>query len=113
MNEKNKTVITFGSHKHYIEASTRLMHQCLNSKLFNRHLLYTPEHLRGSFWDQHSQFILSNPRGYGYMIWKPYIIQKTMNSMKDGDVLLYLDCGCELDVNKSSKIQSMLKLVER
>ena len=33
--------------------------------------------------------------------------------MKDGDVLLYLDCGCELDVNKSSKIQAMLKLVER
>ena len=106
-------VITFGSHKHYIEAGSRLMHQCWHSKLFGRHLLYTPVHLQGPFWKQHSPFILSNPRGYGYWIWKPYLIQKTMNSMKDGDVLLYLDCGCELDVNKHSKIQSALKLVER
>ena len=54
------------------------------------------------FWNQHQHFINQNRRGFGYWIWKPYIIKKNMEEMNDGDVLLYLDCGCEL-VNKCKK----------
>lgn len=111
--EKNNTVITFGSHGSYAEAAKRLIQQAINLKLFDRCLLCNPEHLKGPFWERHHQFICSNPRGYGYWIWKPYIMQQTMQTMKDGDVLLYLDCGCELDVNKRIKLQTMLTLVER
>ena len=41
---------------------------------------------------------------HGFWLWKPFIIKKTMENMNDGDVLLYLDCGCELDNNKKDDL---------
>lgn len=32
-------------------------------------------------------------RGFGFWVWKPYIILKTLNMMNDGDVVLYSDSG--------------------
>lgn len=38
-------------------------------------------------------YILSNKKGAGYWLWKPYIIKKVMDEVDYGDVLLYVDCG--------------------
>lgn len=48
------------------------------------------------FWAEHGDFIERNPRGYGYWIWKPYIIKKILEDpmTRDGDILLYSDVGC-------------------
>jgi hypothetical protein len=37
--------------------------------------------------------ILSQPRGAGYWIWKPHIILKTLNTLKDNDIVFYSDSG--------------------
>ena len=37
--------------------------------------------------------ILQQPRGAGYWIWKPYFIQKTLEKMQEGDLLVYSDSG--------------------
>jgi hypothetical protein len=37
--------------------------------------------------------ILSQSRGAGYWIWKPYFIKKTLENMNDGDLLVYSDSG--------------------
>jgi hypothetical protein len=37
--------------------------------------------------------ILSQPRGAGYWIWKPYFICKMLEKMQDGDLLVYSDSG--------------------
>ena len=50
------------------------------------------------FWKKNGDFIEKNKRGYGYWLWKSYIIKKTMDMMKDGDILLYLDSGCEINI---------------
>ena len=34
-----------------------------------------------------------NPRGAGYWVWKPYFILKTLDTLQDGDVLVYCDSG--------------------
>ena len=39
--------------------------------------------------------ILTQKRGAGYWLWKPYIILKTLQSMTDGDFLMYADAGSE------------------
>lgn len=40
--------------------------------------------------------VLSKTRGAGYWLWKPYIIDKNINSMNDGDILIYADAGVEI-----------------
>lgn len=42
---------------------------------------------------ERNQNIFSSPRGAGYWIWKSYIINKTLESMRDDDVLFYSDSG--------------------
>jgi hypothetical protein len=34
-----------------------------------------------------------NPRGAGFWVWKPYFILKTLDTLNDGDVLVYCDSG--------------------
>lgn len=42
-----------------------------------------------------NEHILSQSRGAGYWIWKPYIIVKTLLEVEPGDVVFYSDCGAE------------------
>ena len=39
--------------------------------------------------------ILSQQRGAGYWLWKPYIILETLRQMNDGDILMYSDAAIE------------------
>lgn len=96
-------MITFGSHDNYIDAGERLIHQSNSLNIFDESILYTPENLGPDF-DIHKEFINENKRGYGYWLWKPFIIKKTMDTMQNDDILLYLDCGCELDPRNKNLI---------
>lgn len=33
--------------------------------------------------------------GYGFWLWKPYIVERYIRQMKDGDILIYCDSGVE------------------
>lgn len=95
--------ITFGAgDSKYIQAGNRLCNQAAQCKIFDKIELYGSQHLQYNrdFWTKHHKFIQKNNRGYGYWIWKPFLIQQKMANMKDGDILLYLDSGCEIDTNK-------------
>jgi len=102
-----KYFITFGAGgQNYYDAVNRLINQVKILNIFDKIIGYTDNDLKNDvdFWTKHSNFIENNKRGYGYWLWKPYIIKKTMKNMKDGDILLYLDCGCEIDINKKNKL---------
>ena len=107
--------ITFGAGgQNYYDAVNRLTKQANNLNIFDKIIGYTDNELKSddSFWKQHSTFIENNKRGYGYWLWKPYIIKKTMESMNDGDCLLYLDCGCEIDISKKNAINDSLQIAK-
>jgi len=63
------------------------------------------------FWLTHSKFILANPRGAGYWIWKPYVVSQALEKMADGDVLLYADAGCTLDAAKLARFAEYVQMV--
>jgi hypothetical protein len=107
--------VTFGSHKNYVDAGKRLIKQAKNLKIFKETILYTANNLKNdkSFWEKHKDFIENNKRGYGYWLWKPYIILKTMNRMKDNDILLYLDCGCEINCQERNYFLKCIEKVKK
>jgi hypothetical protein len=53
--------------------------------------------LEPEFIKRHNSFIHSNPRGYGYWIWKPHLISVALNAIPEGSCLLYADGGCSLN----------------
>jgi hypothetical protein len=110
-----KHFITFcGGNNNYYEAGRRLIDQAQNINLFDKTILYSHESLMddNDFWSRHSNFIENNKRGFGYWLWKPYIIKKTMENCVDGDILLYLDCGCEININKKNIFNLFFELLE-
>jgi hypothetical protein len=111
----NINFITFGSHDNYIEAGIRLINQAYNLKIFNNIKLYSKDDLESdtNFWSIHKDFIINNPRGFGYWIWKPYLIKKSMDKMKINDILLYLDCGCEIDSNEKEYFLKCIEIVKK
>ena len=106
--------ITFAAGKYngkeYSYFGKRLINQANNTNLFDELILYNESYLKNDtdFWNKHSEFISNNKNiGYGYWLWKPYIIKKTFEKIKNDDVLLYLDCCCEIDVRKSNEIKKL------
>lgn len=74
----------------------------LNEKSFER------EYLK-----RYRQWYADNPRGYGYWIWKPYFIRKELRTLKDGDVLVYLDAGCVINASAKERFcQYIMQLSE-
>jgi hypothetical protein len=71
--------------------------QKLNSKTARQYgadrvIEYGPDDIDGDFCEKNKE-ILSNPRGGGYYLWKPYIYRKAYDELNDGDYLIYTDAG--------------------
>lgn len=59
---------------------------------FDKSIAYKPEDIDRDFYSKH-QHILSQAKGGGYWLWKPYFILKTLLDMREGDYLFYADAG--------------------
>jgi len=108
--------ITFGAGgQNYYDAIERLSNQAKNTNIFDNIKAYTDTDLKmdDEFWKKHGNFIEKNRRGYGYWVWKSYIIKKTMEKMEDGDILLYLDCGCEIHSRNNENMKKYFELVQK
>lgn len=89
--------LTFGAGVQYAKSLERIKEQAKSMHVFEEIFAYNETDLPSEFIDAHKDFISANPRGYGYWIWKPYLIHYIIkNKTEDGDVLLYSDCGCTL-----------------
>lgn len=59
---------------------------------FTEWIAYGPEDVDEGFRNAHSD-IFSFERGDGLWLWKPYLILKTLNAVKDGNIVFYCDSG--------------------
>jgi len=104
-----------GGGQNYIDAVNRIsLEMRTNTTQFDEIVTKTDEDLKQDpeFWPRHGKFIEANKRGYGYWLWKPYLIMKTMELMNDGDILFYVDSGCELLPNEMND-QAIAEHAER
>ena len=94
----------------YIDAVNRICNQANRFYLFKKIYKFTDEDLKNdiNFWSKHKDFILSNSRGYGYWLWKPYLIKKILEKISYGDILLYCDSGCEINFNARDYMNELI-----
>jgi hypothetical protein len=74
--------LTFGGpDENYHDTVNRLCNQAKKMEVFNEIIGLTEKDLHNDkeFWSKHYNFIRQNKKkGYGYWLWKPYIIKKTL-----------------------------------
>ena len=64
------------------------------------------------FWNSHRDFILKNRRGFGFYVWKPHIILQALEKIPRGDVLLWIDAGCEIRENRGHELRALAEQTE-
>jgi hypothetical protein len=67
----------------------------------------TDEDLPDSFRSQYAH-ILSHRKGFGYCIWKPYLILRELANLNESEMLLYIDCTDRPEARFFDFIQSYL-----
>ena len=72
------------------------------------------------FWQMHKEFLEYSSKykfqtcdhtRYGFYIWKPYIIFKTMQKMQDNDILIYADAGCTINPSGIQKLSEFIDIL--
>lgn len=59
-------------------------------QIFDVIMSYQPHNIESDYYQKHKN-ILSQKRGGGYWLWKPYFILKTLKTMPEDDILVYGD----------------------
>ena len=52
-----------------------------------------------------SDFARSNPRGFGFWVWKPWVVLEVMKKAQEGDIVFFLDAGCTVHTSPKSKLR--------
>jgi hypothetical protein len=102
-------LITYGCDK-YEKSKNLLYNEALTTNWFNSISVYGPNDLDNEFKTRFKD-ILNQPRGSGYWIWKVYIINKKLNEIKDGDILIYLDAGCTINKKGERRFYEYIDLL--
>jgi hypothetical protein len=98
-------LLTFGGGKlSWREAAKRVAREARASGWFASVSYFTDRSLQKSF----PQFVgivpteLFAARGYGYWVWKPFLVLKMLEKLPPLQTLLYVDAGCHLNVTPES-----------
>ena len=105
--------LTFGGgSNNYRAAVARICRQAYDMGVFNHILGYTDEELHAcpEFWREWGAFVEAHPRGFGYWIWKPWLILYTLKNMQANDVLIYCDAGCELVLSGKPRLEEYIAM---
>ena len=106
--------LSFGAGKEFKKSLAQIEKEALQFSFFdyvhacNEDLLVEDN----DFWNQHGKFIVNNPRGYGYWLWKPYIVLRLLDKIKENDIIVYADAGCQLNSSTIEAKERMNEYVE-
>jgi len=78
-------------------SAKRLMRQAKRMGVFSQLISLDESGLDVEFRDKHNDILRPHVRGFGFWIWKPQVIIQALRSVKNGQILLYLDVGCHLN----------------
>jgi len=85
-----KLLVSYANNEYFYRAQHKLVESA--KKYFDAHASFTPDLLDDEFKVKNNH-ILSQKRGAGYWLWKPYIIYTCLKKVKDGDYVFYVDSG--------------------
>lgn len=92
-----KIFISYGD-KRFTQSLKRLAKEAKALHRFDKVITYGPKDMPGAI--KYSPLSIFK-RGGGYWLWKPYIIYKTLQGCKDGDIVEYTDAGCHLQADSN------------
>jgi hypothetical protein len=111
-NPQYKKFITFGC-KNFYNSVGRLCEEAKNLNFFDEIIGFRDAYLKKdeTFWKKHGSFIEKNKRGYGYMIWKSYLVKNELDKLKENDILIFCDAGVQINLNGKKRLLEYIDML--
>lgn len=90
----------------------RIYQEAMSMNVFQQCFLWDETKLSSEFINQFWPYFSSQPRGFGYYVWKPYIIEKTLEQIPENSYLFYIDVGCVVNTNGQKRLLEYISLLE-
>lgn len=88
-----------------IDSLNRLASQAGECSIFDDIRIMTEESLDEAFREEWKSLLRRGVRGYGYYVWKPYVIWKVLDSLPEGSTLFYCDAGSHINPKMKKKFE--------
>jgi hypothetical protein len=110
----HRTMISFGGPTpNFHNAVTRICKESEKLEFFDNIIGFTDLDLKKdeTFWKMHGAFIENNRRGYGYWLWKSYLTHKVLSTLKENDILIYCDAGCQMNPHGKERLMEYVSML--
>ena len=111
---KNKIILFAFASNDLKKSAERLSSQANDSKFYDEINIITPDKIDNVLKSKiKNLFSIGKKRGFGYWIWKPYLLKKIFDKINYGDIVNYLDIGCHLIKKNSLKFNQYLEFIKQ
>lgn len=106
--------ITFGGPtENYHRRVNTICEEASNSNFFDVIKGYNDQNIDEEFKLLHSTFLKQNQKGYGYWLWKSFIISNYLNKHCNmDDILIYADAGCTINKQGFQRFHEYLDMLK-
>jgi hypothetical protein len=105
-------LISFGSGIPGVHlALERLRRQGDECDLVDKVEIFTEKNLDADYTRLFKDILDQPSKGFGFWSWKPYLISRELETLNEGDVLIYLDAGVEINPRGRGSFTEYLDLV--
>ncbi len=104
-------LLTFGDPS-YEPSLRRIEKEAAASGFFDEVRIRRPSDLGRAFWKKHGQFVNRHQVGYGYWIWKPWLILAELEASHQEEVIVYADAGCTINAKGRKRLDDYIELVK-
>jgi hypothetical protein len=105
-----KYFITFGNNE-FSQQTLRLKKEAEQTLWFDK-VIIENQNTISYFYETHKNFIANNTRGFGYWIWKPYIIHQLLSSIPFNSYVFYTDSGASIISHKYNRLLEYIELLD-
>lgn len=102
--------VTFGDCR-LDSALRRIARQAREMQVFSLIECFNETRLDPLFVSEFKDRLIPGSRGFGYWVWKPQVVLQMLDGMQDGDILLYADAGCHLNVAGRNRLQEYFEML--
>ena len=109
---KNKKIILVAFASNNLNKSAqRLKFQAEQSKFYDEIKVFEEKDLDIKIKLLIKKMIKLKKRGFGYWVWKPYLVLKVLKNANSGDIVNYVDVGCHILGKNKKRFYEYLDII--